>query len=204
MPDDDRPTAPLAVTPAFRTLAPMSRAADHVAIALGAERAGELDLGVTWVEGCGSADGAIVFARVLYDPADPSSSVAGTPVELGRGAVASPSIVYVGSPGFVTAGFARGAGAAADESTDGGWLVAWEDHSTSRVLARRVLELDAQPIDEQAIDLTLARAGMDPRFVAVYPPGDASRPTVGYAYFDRGARALVGGTLACEPGAPAP
>jgi hypothetical protein len=111
---------------------------DEVALALGGVREGRPEVGVAWREGCGPA-GALRFARVRLDAADPARSVVDRAATvMARGA--APTLAYLDSG--MLQGAAGDAAPRVAESDDGGWVLAWADATgpAARVRALRVSE----------------------------------------------------------------
>ncbi|MBK8695771.1 MAG: hypothetical protein IPN17_26775, partial [Deltaproteobacteria bacterium] len=114
---------------------------DGVVIAPGTTREGRPELGVAWREGCGPG-GALRFARVRLDPMDPARSESSPPVTLAASGAEGPAIAYV-EDGMRVRGASVGE-RTVGERDDGGWVVAWIDHTEDRLRARaqRMSELD--------------------------------------------------------------
>lgn len=180
-------------------------AVDHVAISLGRVGDGRVELGLAWRGGCGTADEAVLFRRVVL------STESGVPVEVdvigpaerldrassSRRVLGGPTIAYQ-PRGFVLQGFQRPGSPVASEDELGGWYVAWAARSAgeevSRVFARRVLELDGRALDEQElIDVTQRDSSddVDARAPYLYRSEGAIR----FVYHDREGEVLVQGRL---------
>lgn len=196
---ETRSTPPL-VLPLVPFTRPMAGGGpvDHVALAVGSVHDGAVDVGVAWQEGCGTRDASVWFARVNVTVGAPDVVTASSPVRVsGSGSAERPSIVHVPA-GFVRPGFSRG-GMTAGPS--GGWVVAWIDSSRlpHRALARRILELDARPLDEPEIDLgrgANVRAPREPFLYGASAPGG-----VQYILHDLSQNGFLGGELSCVSGA---
>ncbi len=178
-------TAPLSFASLGRLDAP---GADHVALAIGPRRDGRLEVGVVYQTGC--ADGDARFLVASIDPAGGGAITASPPVALGP-TTQPPQVVYL--EGAVEEGFTRGAVAGA--STTGAWLTVWVEGP--QLMARRILALDGQPLDE-AQPITRpdgARVGGRPVLV---PRLDA-RGVAGSARFaTRDGAELTSGVLVCR------
>lgn len=175
---------------------------DHVAISLGTVDEGSVELGLAWLEGCGSGTEAIVFRRLVLDV---DGGAPGEIVEVGpaerlvrRGEGLGPPALAYWPEGFVNEGFARDGSREATDHDLGGWLAAWAEESgeggTGRVIARRVLELDGHALDEQErIELTQMGVGaeVDARAPFLY----TSESGVRFIYHDRANGVLVSGDV---------
>lgn len=143
---------------------------DHVVISVGTVDDTIVELGVVWLEGCGTDTESVGFRRLVL------RSHGGRPVEIdeigpverlagrfGEGRrIGSPTLAYQ-DIGFVLEGFERG-GITAAEQDLGGWFVAWSvgPQRTGQVFARRVLELDGRVLDlEERLELTGLEPGVE-------------------------------------------
>ncbi len=207
---DDRTgleTAPLTVTDLGVITA---GAADDVVVATGSIRAGGIDLGLAWREGCDGESETILFrqlflaregSNVSIDEARSHEAIDLTPSPTSE--AGPPAIVYM-YDGMLAPGVDR-----ADDrptgtpQTDGGWIVAWSDatgadpSSDTRVLARRVSEADGMLLNDEEL-LVLSAPGDARRIRPVLYRGEDDR--VFHAFLTTGAQsAFRGGPLTCVP-----
>ncbi len=172
---------------------------DGVVIAPGTTREGRPELGVAWREGCGPG-GALRFARVRLDPMDPARSESSPPVTLAASGAEGPAIAYV-EDGMRVRGASVGE-RTVGERDDGGWVVAWIDHTEDRLRARaqRMSELDGALLPttsegtapEAAVEIAAlsgASAGI------TLGRGDGSGGALRYLLHDGGAARWLGGGL---------
>ena len=173
---------------------------DHVAISVGAVDGSAVEVGIAWLEGCGTSEESIVFRRlVLSARGGVPVAVAETglaerlagPLPSDRG-VGAPTLAYLDS-GFVSDDFERD-GRRATEDDLGGWVVVWDDgpEGGGRVVGRRVLALDGRVLDEaERFDLTGPGQGLDARSPAL------SQQSVGlvFVFHDQAGGALVTGWM---------
>nr|MBK7066694.1 hypothetical protein [Deltaproteobacteria bacterium] len=118
---------------------------DQVALALGGVRDGRQEIGLAWKEGC-DPNGALQFARVQLDPANPAASMVNA-ATLRVTQADAPALAYVDA-GILQNGGSFG-GATVRDIDDGGWVLAWIDRSASEahVRALRVSELTGSVLE---------------------------------------------------------
>jgi hypothetical protein len=207
-----RATAPLAPAEAFVTV-PAGEGADHVALAVGAERGGVRDVGVTWMEGCSESavEGELTptetvwFALVRVDPTVPTGATASIPVQLSTvGAPGGqPTIAYAGAGNaFVTPGWTRAGGPPIADDRRGGFVVAWagagDDEPNAALYAARVSEADGLPVDAAPRVIPVVEPGVEvPAIgtVSAYAPDELTGGVL-FGAVDADER-LVGGRLVC-------
>jgi hypothetical protein len=181
---------------------------DHVAISFGAIDPDAVEVGLAWLEGCGTGEESIVFRRLVLDARDrvpvavaetgPAERLVG-PLPASRG-VGPPALAYTRS-GFVVEGFERD-GRSATESELGGWVVAWDEgpDGAGRVVGARMLALDGRAIDEtERFELAgqEGSAGMDARAPALLPLSTG----LAFVVHDLAGGALVVGEMCGTSGA---
>ncbi len=180
--------------------------ADDVVLSIGSARAGGIEVGVAWREGCGSGAESVHFRQVFVTnevAIDEARSFAA--VELGTaGAAGAPAIAYV-FEGMIQPGIARPDGRPVGEaSNDGGWAIAWEDDDDvdpgpgddSRIFVARVSEADGRALGEPAV----VHALTDQRHeqpVLYRTSGNELR----VAFLETGGdvEGITGGSLSCSP-----
>lgn len=160
--------------------------ADHVSLSIGSMGEGELELGLTWLEGCGTDAQRIVFARA-------SSTVSGMELTSARplgdsvileaaSSLGPPALGYL-RLGFLVPGTQRG-DQTVTESTSGGWAALWRRDS-GRVVGVRIAAIDGAPLEEP---------------VALAGGGDQPFVTESGRFVFRGERGvLLSGDVLCAP-----
>ncbi len=173
---------------------------DHVVLAPGRydDNSSELEIGVAWQEGCGTDSSSVWFCTITFTAGPNAYFTASDPIEVVRtddsGRKQAQTIAYLPA-GLVTNGYERN-GETADESSSGGWVVAWTDWQQGvglQMLARRILELDGRLIEEDPI--RLSATGDDPNHPALYHAGDG---LLGFVFHDGSNNSFVTGGLLCD------
>ncbi len=195
----DRATAPLLDALSFTLGA--DAAVGRVALALGPEADGGVDLGVAWESGCEARGSALRFTRVHFAADLAGAFSAADPVTIGRAGAGEPALGYTRS-GFTRADFTRGgfmgdAGTTLTERT-GGWTLLWVDRGRlpHRLYASRFLAYDGLPVDEAPVELTRGSPSRAPSHPFVFDAsgrGDATS----YLFVDEGRDGWLGGPLFC-------
>lgn len=176
-----------------------SGSVDHVALAFGASGEGELDLGVAWVGGCGTADQVVAFRRLTLSTTgaipDGLSDEGAVQRLSDAEIVGSPAVVYVPS-GFVTDGYERGGAGPATAENDGGWVVSWPAHEgeQSRLMGRRIAELDGLILDETE-HFDLASTSADAALTGPGPVLYISEGALRFAYHRDGGQEIIVGEI---------
>ena len=114
--------------------------ADHVVLAPGAVRDGEVAVTVAWREGCAAGSRTIHARMVTLDVSGtPELGDAGDAIEVARGAALGPPGAAWSGSGFAVPGLERN-GRTATAASTGGSVVAWTDGM--RLDAVRISEMD--------------------------------------------------------------
>lgn len=102
--------------------------ADHVVMAIGSERSSGLEIGLAWLEGCGTAAQRVVFRRARATVSGENLSAVealGGPVELeaSTSSLGAPALAY-SRANFLVPGTMRG-DELVSEDNSGGWIAMW-------------------------------------------------------------------------------
>ena len=102
--------------------------ADHVVMAIGSERSSGLEIGLAWLEGCGTAAQRVVFRRARATLSGENLSAVealGGPVELeaSTSSLGAPALAY-SRANFLAPGTMRGDELVSDDNS-GGWIAVW-------------------------------------------------------------------------------
>ncbi|HEY8427050.1 MAG TPA: putative metal-binding motif-containing protein, partial [Sandaracinaceae bacterium] len=187
--------------------------ADDVAVAFGSIQAGGIYAGIVWREGCGSGNETVRFRQVFLaqsggtvalDEARSFDAIDLTPSP--TPAAGPPAIAYQFA-GMIEPGVPRLDGRPmASPQNDGGWIVAWSDASDpdpgpnddSRILARRISELDGRLLSEDEVLVLSAQGDVTRLRPALYTDTD---DRVYSAFLALGTESgFRGGPVTCVPG----
>ena len=136
--------------------------ADHVALAIGSVGDMGLEVGLVWLEGCGSEAQRIVFQRIAatVSGADLTSVAplgASVPLDASETSLGAPALAY-SSASFLVAGTTR-ADQTVTEARSGGWVALWSEGDDTngdgrpdggRLMGARVAELDGTALEDAA------------------------------------------------------
>ncbi|NOY92798.1 MAG: hypothetical protein GXP55_16535 [Deltaproteobacteria bacterium] len=184
---------------------------DNVRLSLGRVMGDIVEVGATYSEGCTAVGSAIVFRRLRLDLSKTGTDMlvdTGSPVRVNAGEQiqGNPALIHL-DDGFVAVGYESG-DATADDSSLGGFLVAWPSGS-NRLLARRISDLTGVPLHPTAqaefIELSqppTSDGAMDPDVRSVSFFVDANGPS--FAYYDRANTDIAAGVIACPAAEPEP
>ncbi len=207
---DGLETPPLTITPLLSI--PTAGQVSDVAIAFGSIRAGGIDVGLTWREGCGTASQTLLFKQIFLAHDGANASVQESQSFAAIALTAAPSselgapVILYAFDGMLEPGIARvpAERPSGTSQNDGGWIVAWADGSErdpgpvaddTRILARRISEADGSLLNDEET-LLLSPADDVRRIRPVLYVGDGDR--IHYAYQSVGSgSALRGGPLSC-------
>ena len=173
---------------------PSDAAPDHVQLAIGSVSGNEANVGVAWQTACG-AMARVHFARVRIDLMHGTVVQSSTPIVLGNGAL--PTIAYLDS-GVLAPGRVGPRGMTADDTNDGGFVVAWSA-TDGPLEAVRVSELGDVVVDATPLRLDDATRGVSAREGHLFT-STSSTARLEFAYAEAGATpAALGGQLSCRP-----
>jgi len=188
-----RRTTSLALVGAASTLT-TADVADHVQMASGTVGGELARVGIVWQTGC-DASARVWFASAQLDLA--VGAIVGRTEAIAIGDGSRPAVEYV-EDGVLVPGRVRPTGAViADETNDGGFVVAWTS-TDGHLLAVRVAELGDLVVDEPPLQLDDASRRVGVRVGHLFS-STSSGSRLEYAYAESGAGAAVlGGTLSCR------
>ena len=170
---------------------------DDVAISVGRITPAGLEVGVAWREGCGSGSETVAFRVVRFGTSgqtltqiEEEGQILRLSPESGSSDLGPPAVT------FTSAGFVVGDSPSASR---GGWYVAWPESGDSRVVARRVNEIDGDVLDDDEL-LVLGDgtgdAGASARAPFLYVADETAR----FAFYDSSSQLISSGDFTC--GAP--